>query len=209
VLLSNLDPPLKMGDFLFGLLNSFIYLYDMESKLIKTDNDNYILVDPTKGVYDKNYLLGTSKESNVSKLSLNNCQSIKSGYDLDGLISDIVKTIVPDDRGKDIWYGTSMAVGKRCFQKALEVNADKRFTLREMVECWNRALEFQTHKETLGEYIKSLQQTEWEVEVEMICPHPMDTYRCGLQYGCDGDGCNHPNQVPYLDADGCLILKRK
>ena len=56
--------------------------------------------------------------------------------------------------------------------------------------------------------IRSLQQTEWDVEVEMICPHPSDTYRCGLQYGCDGDGCNHPKQVPYLDADDCLILKK-
>ena len=54
-----------------------------------------------------------------------------------------------------------------------------------------------------------VQQTEWDVEIEMICPHPMDTYRCGLQYGCDEDGCNHPNQVPYLDTNGCLILKRK
>jgi hypothetical protein len=50
-------------------------------------------------------------------------------------------------------------------------------------------------------------QTKWDVEIEMICPHPQDTYRCGLEYGCDEDGCNHPNQVPYLDADGCLILK--
>ena len=94
------------------------------------------------------------------------------------------------------------------FQKALEVNSDKRFTLKEMVECWNRALEFQTHKETLGEYIKSLKQTEWDVEVAMICPHPEDTYVCGIRYGCDEDGCNHPNQVAYLDSDGCLILKR-
>jgi hypothetical protein len=52
------------------------------------------------------------------------------------------------------------------------------------------------------------QPTEIEVEIEMICPHPMDTYRCGLQYGCDGDGCNHPNQIPYLDSEGCLVLKR-
>ena len=54
----------------------------------------------------------------------------------------------------------------------------------------------------------SLQQTEWDVEIEMICPHPSDTYRCGIQYGCDEDGCNHPNQIPRLDTDGCLILKR-
>ena len=145
----------------------------------------------------------------LPNLSLKNCQEIERGYDLDELVSDIVKTIVPDDRGKDIWYGTSMAVGKQCFQKSLEVNDDKRFTLEDMMNCWNKALKFQDHKETLGEHIQSLQRTEWDVEVEMICPHPMDTYRCGLQYGCDGDGCNHPNQVPYLDTDGCLILKRK
>jgi hypothetical protein len=77
-----------------------------------------------------------------------------------------------------------------------------------MMNCWNKALTFQDHKETLGEYIQSLQQNEWDVEVEMICPHPEDTYVCGIRYGCDEDGCNHPNQVAYLDSDGCLILKR-
>ena len=55
---------------------------------------------------------------------------------------------------------------------------------------------------------KLFQPNEIDVEVEMICPHPSDTYRCGIQYGCDEDGCNHPNQIPYLDEDGCLILKR-
>lgn len=57
-------------------------------------------------------------------------------------------------------------------------------------------------------YRGSRKKTEWDVEIEMICPHPSDTYRCGIQYGCDEDGCNHPNQIPYLDADGCLILKK-
>jgi len=52
------------------------------------------------------------------------------------------------------------------------------------------------------------QPKEIEVEIEMVCPHPMDTYRCGLEYSCDEDGCNHPDQVPYLDSNGCLILKK-
>jgi hypothetical protein len=91
----------------------------------------------------------------------------------------------------------------------MELNKDKLFTLEDMMNCWNKALKFQDHKQTFGEYIQSIQQpTEIEVEIEMICPHPMDTYRCGLQYGCDGDGCNHPNQIPYLDSEGCLILKK-
>ena len=48
----------------------------------------------------------------------------------------------------------------------------------------------------------------WNVEIEMICPHPEDTYVCGIQHGCDEDGCNHPNKVPFLDEDGCLILRK-
>jgi hypothetical protein len=51
-------------------------------------------------------------------------------------------------------------------------------------------------------------QTEWDVEIEMICPHPEATYVCGIQYGCDEDGCNHPNKIPLLDTGGCLILKK-
>lgn len=50
--------------------------------------------------------------------------------------------------------------------------------------------------------------TEIEVEIEMVCSHPSDTYRCGLEFGCDEDGCNNPNQIPYLDKNGCLILRK-
>jgi hypothetical protein len=88
-----------------------------------------------------------------------------------------------------------MRAFKEGFQKALEVNADKRFTLKEMVECWNRALEFQTHKETLGEYIKSLKQTEFDVEIVMV---PAMSNNGNVYYG----------DIPKLDDDGCLILKK-
>ena len=50
--------------------------------------------------------------------------------------------------------------------------------------------------------------TEIEVEIEMVCPHPSDTYRCGLEFGCDEDGCSNPNQVQHLDENGCLILRK-
>ena len=192
-----------MGDFLFGLLNSFIYLYNMEAKLIKVENTFYLKEGET--------ILGTSSNPNLSasirySLSLKNCQAIELGYDLDELSSERLLTRVDKNSG---YHKFGVLAYKEGFQKALEVNDDKRFTLEDMMNCWNKALKFQDHEETLGEHIQYLQQTEWDVEVKMICPHPMDTYRCGLQYGCDGDGCNHPNQVPYLDHDGCLILKRK
>jgi hypothetical protein len=189
-----------MGDFLFDMLNSFMYLYDMEVKLYKV-LEHYHLYGGDKAIATT--IVGNPML--LPNLSLKNCQEIERGYDLDELVLDYEKEneehIQVDERQRQSF--------KAGFQKSLEVNDDKRFTLEDMMNCWNKALKFQDHKETLGEHIQSLQRTEWDVEVEMICPHPMDTYRCGLQYGCDGDGCNHPNQVPYLDRDGCLILKRK
>ena len=58
----------------------------MEGKLIKTDKGNYVLVDPTKSVYDEGYMLGSSRESDVAKLCLKNCQAIERGYDLDDCV---------------------------------------------------------------------------------------------------------------------------
>lgn len=158
----------------------------MEAKLIKSDVQ-YRLHN------EEGIVIATSTDG---KLSIKNCQTIERDYDLDEEISKIVKTIVPDDRGTDIWYGTSMAVGKQCFQKALEVNSDKRFTFKEMVDCWNKALNFQEHKETLGDYMQSLQQTEWNVEIVMG-----DPIGIGDKYT--------PDTKPKLDEDGFLILKRK
>ena len=98
---------------------------------------------------------------------------------------------------------------KAGFQKALELNADKRFTLKEMTDCWNKALTFQTHKETLGEHIQSLQQKEWDVEIEMEF-NPIN-HASGLQLTGNKlmDISISQNYKPKLDADGCLILKRK
>ena len=79
---------------------------------------------------------------------------------------------------------------------------------------WNQRHFDKTNEDELREiqkrFIQSLQQqTEIEVDIEMICPHPSDTYKCGLEFGCDEDGCNNPNQILYLDENGCLILKKK
>jgi hypothetical protein len=160
-------------------------------------------------------LLNDNRQIMSAALSLKNCQSIERGYNLDELAEFyststlFVSDEVPTEKQIEDAEHISEISFKAGLQKAFELNADKRFTLKEMMDCWNKALTFQTHKETLGEHIQSLQQKEWDVEIEMICPHPSDTYRCGIQYGCDEDGCNHPNQIPYLDKDGCLILKRK
>jgi hypothetical protein len=170
----------------------------MEAKLIKTDKDNYILVDSTKGVYDEGYLLGTSKESDVSKLSLKNCEAIANGYDLDELA---LYAYEPETSVKHsaMYKYLAMRFFKEGFQKALELNNTKIYTLEDMMNCWNKALTFQNHKELFGYHIQSLQQTEWDVEIERENIIHLKNRRGGLTN----------MGKPKLDADGCLILKRR
>jgi hypothetical protein len=193
----------------------------MKAKLIKTDKGNYILIDPTKGVYDKGYHLGNSRECDVPKLSKQNCDDIFGVVDVEKLAEYSVQEITESNTEfylRDVYK----EFFKDGFDKAMELNKDKVFTLDDVKKAIqfgldgiyiseDRMYEYEdgTTENQIKRFIQSLQQpTEMDVEIEMICPHPMDTYRCGLQYGCDGDGCNHPNQIPYLDSEGCLILKK-
>jgi hypothetical protein len=174
----------------------------MKAKLIKTGSD-YLLRD-----MGGNVLAITNGTTEGRKLSKQNCDEIFGVVDVEKLAEYSVQEITESNTEfylRDVYK----EFFKDGFNKAMELNKDKLFTLEDMINCWNKALKFQVLRQTFGEYIQSIQQpTEIEVEIEMQCPHPMDTYRCGLQYGCDGDGCNHPNQIPYLDSEGCLILKK-
>ena len=110
------------------------------------------------------------------------------------MVEDIVKTIVPNDRGEDIWYGTSMAVGKLCFQKALEILSDKKFSEEDVKFMFQLGfnLDNAISRNEYNAHIQSLQQTEWDVEIVMdIC----------------GDKV-YAVPEPALDENGCLILRR-
>ena len=178
----------------------------MKGKLIKRGEGDYKLF-----VNDAPF--GQSKQSPYSKLSLKNCQAIENGYDLDELVEENFQGLRDCIVDKDVaeFYirlvkttVTELLGGK----KFSEDDVKKAYTIG-----WNSCNNFMEYDENhelieLPDCIQSLQQTEWDVEIEMICPHPEDTYVCGIQYGCDEDGCNNPNQIPYLDKNGCLILKR-
>lgn len=180
----------------------------MKAELIKTV-DSYEL-------FTQGFLKGSTNHKLIDslnieegpiryKLSLKNCEAIERGYDLDEVVEDIVKTIVPNDRGEDIWYGTSMAVGKLCFQKALELMGDKKFSEDDM-----RIAFFHVQNSPFfNEFIKSLQQTEWDVEIVM--KNVIDeTKIVGAIKGVKGSGnkITTYKQIPKLNADRCLILKR-
>ena len=166
----------------------------MEGKLYKSPNGEHYYLTVNGQIFAE--IDGHPLKSINQALSLKNCEAIENGYDLDEVVEDIVKTIVPNDRGEDIWYGTSMAVGKLCFQKALEILGGKKFSEEDMKKAihfgasWREQLFNGTTK--TSELFESLQQTEWDVEIVMdIC----------------GDKV-YAVPEPALDENGCLILRR-
>lgn len=183
----------------------------MKGTLIKRGEGDYkLFVNDTP--------LGQSKESPYKKLSLKNCEVIENGYDLDELAFQSSMSDVKEH--SDMYRYLAMRFFKDGFQKALEILGDKRFDEEDILIAieggYHAGINYNVDEEEQDDkiirlkdnLIVSLKQTEWDVEIEMICPHPMDTYVCGMQYGCDEDGCNNPNQIPYLDKNGCLILKK-
>ena len=165
----------------------------MEGKLIKRGDGDYKLF-----VNDAPY--AQSKESPYKKLSLKNCQAIERGYDLDelacdecGIALDAYKFIKNIDTNKDIktlnerYYEANVDGFKEGFQKALEIIGDKKFDINEVVELSKILISNpiekcgKTHQELVDAYVKSLQQTEWDVTFNL----------------------------DEKDEDGCLILKRK
>jgi hypothetical protein len=168
----------------------------MKAKLIKTDV-NYLLED-NKGV-----VIGSTSTKEINKLSKQNCDEIFGVVDVD-------KLAIEYDLYEKINFVGQTRAYKAGFNKAIELNKDKEFTLEDMNNAmdWMMTQYFEFHEQpTTGrrdEYLKSLQQsTEIEVMIEMEC-----------KIGCEHLVLNGENslccgnKVLKLDSEGCLILKR-
>lgn len=167
----------------------------MEGKLKKTGNQ-FILYSDKKEVLA---ITEGSKEGRM--LSLKNCQEIERGYNLDELSSERLLTRVDENSG---YHKFGVLAYKEGFQKALEVNDDKRFTLEDMMNCWKYARQSgldgtDVMKDSFQNYLQSLQQTEWDVE---IVTEPYVKYINSSVYPPLGI-------QNKLDTEGNLILKRK
>jgi len=160
----------------------------MKAKLIKNHYGyTYFLAD------ENGDGIATSDNGNLSK---ENCDEIFGVVDVEKLAYDYSWTVqsVPE-------YGTTMAAYKEGFNKAMELNKDKVFTLEDMNNAmdWIMTQYFEFHEQpTTGrreQYLESLQQPT-EIEVEIICLHtgdPKYTTNTG---------------IPKLDSEGQLILKK-
>jgi hypothetical protein len=183
----------------------------MKAKLIKV-NDYYYLRESYKSDNDgsqcERTLGTTNSQGELGKLSKQNCDEIFGVVDVNSEVESIVKTICPNDRGKGVIYGTGMAVGIQCFNKAMELNKDKVFTVEDVRKAYIYGVS-NCHSfgysaiDHTDKCIQSLQQpTEIEVEIERQCLDPT----------CDGvnrKGVCIPGDKPKLDLDGCLILTKK
>jgi hypothetical protein len=158
----------------------------MKGKLIKTDV-NYLLED-NKGV-----VIGSTSTKEINKLSTKNCDEIFGVVDVDGLARKW--------RDNSMYRDANAYSYKAGFNKAMELNKDKVFTLEDI----KKALTYGWRKAGLGltillteenGFIQSLQQPT-EIEVEVITEE-FESYNENLDI----------IKKPILDSEGCLILKK-
>ena len=164
----------------------------MKVKLVK-QGDRWVLYN------EDGSKMALSTESPYNKLSIKNCEEIQRGYDLD----DLAKIEYPIC---EVWNDEEALIRelafKKGFQKALEILGDKKFSEDDLrlAMHFGKFGEANSQTTTIG-FIKSLQQTEWDVE---IC--------CYIGNGDkESDSFKDPlvtnTGIPKLD-DGCLILRR-
>ena len=180
----------------------------MKAKLIKLElHDGYRLDD------ENGLLIASTLESSKNKISLKNCQAIERGYDLDEL-AHIRAEILNSYTSGTKWADDIDKLLTR-YREVIELMGDKKFSEEDMEKAIELAREtelktggydprpFTSNKYSKKQIIQSLQQTEWDVEVEMECI-----------LGCINLTLNGENSLccgnkkPKLDENGCLILKR-
>ena len=168
----------------------------MEGKLFKMV-EGYTLsltgsIDDLYGISNKEL----ADDHGLHKLSLENCEAIANGYDLEELV---------DEYAED-WKYTERIGFRDGFQKAIEILGDKKFSETELYRAFlinsagnNTTLRNFFEQTVLPMFIDN----EWDVE---IC--------CYIGNG-DEESDSFKDRfvtntgIPKLDENKCLILKRK
>ena len=184
----------------------------MKAKLIKTGND-YLLRDMSGEV-----LSITNGTIEGRKLSKQNCDEIFGVIDVEKLAEEDAKF-----RENFVIESSQVAPYRLGFRngcnKAMELNKDKVFTEKDVVEILNLySKHVQINFSPKGiiqepiDFIKSLQQSkEIEVEIEMeeygYCE---GCRKAGMWHCAHADTCGYAEtrQQPKLDESGCIILKK-
>jgi hypothetical protein len=195
----------------------------MEGKLFKMV-EGYTLsltgsIDDLYGISNKQL----ADDHGLNKLSLEHCEAIANGYDLEELACDkigidisvvkhIDRKVIEKNESPTTPIHEAGALGASLyhmvkgfeigFQKALEILGDKKYTDDDIVDAYMaghiRGMSTDMGEDNIhpicSEYLNSLQKTEWDVEVEQEL----------IQSSIQGDAIWELKK----DTDGCLILRR-
>lgn len=175
------------------------------------------LIKKAEGWYnlyqDKIGIGSTYPELQGYKLSKQNCDEIFGVTDVERLAEYSVQEVKESNADfylRDV-YKEFFIEG---FNKAIELNNDKQFTLEDMKRAisFGQGMDLWKEEEQIDKFIQSRQQpTEIEVEVEMeeygYCE---GCRKAGMWHCAHADTCGYveTRQQPKLDADGCIILKK-
>ena len=164
----------------------------MKAQLVKRE-DHWALYN------EDGHKIASTLDGCKSKLSVKNCEAIENGYDLDELSKNHAEEIYVRneyDYNELANFENRKYNFEEGFQKALEILGDKKFSEEDVKNVYLNSFKH----EWFGDCIKSLQQTEWDVEVVIECG---EVKQCECS---SNENCLNPQ--PKLDEDGCLILRR-
>jgi hypothetical protein len=178
---------------------------ERKAKLIKTDV-NYLL-ENSEGVV----IASTSLNKGGLKLSKQNCDEIFGVIDVEKLAENYEK----ENFNGDLEHHP-LQIFKAGFNKALELNKDKVFTLKNVVELASIFISNpieksgKTTQELVDSYIQSLQQPT-EIEVKIVMEY-VGKCNGNNDNGCfqdsSGHNCGCFNKQPKIDSENFLILKK-
>ena len=163
----------------------------MKAKLNKIDNGYVLLVD--------NIMYATDND----KLSKENCDEIFEVVDVEKLAQMDIHNVKPINPHPHSYFSGFI----RGFNKAMELNKDKLFTVEDMYYIFQLGFSLNGKSISKLEYdahIKSLQQpTEIEIEIEMECKIGCDNF---IFNGDKSICCG--NKIKKLDSNENLILRK-
>jgi hypothetical protein len=165
----------------------------MKAKLIKLNRGYYNLEDEKGNVIGTSYQFKSSVGDAIKyKLSQQNCDEIFGIVDVEKLADEY---IVIKPKHREYEHNLAVSAYIEGFNKAMELNKDKLFTLDDMKKAFEKGCLKLGNNRYFDELIESLNKNEWEVEVVMdripadLAPGGWDVF-------------------PKLDSQGCIILKR-
>jgi hypothetical protein len=167
-------------------------------------------------LYSHDSCIATTQESPHKRLSKQNCDEIFGVVDVEKLAESHAEECYErnGDPLEESYFENRKYNFKEGFNKAMELNKDKLFTVEDVRKAmsiglsigYGRQFEIENKSVEIDSYIKSLQQpTEIEVEIVThvdLAATPTDSRHPDAYLGTD-------TGIPFLDENGCLILKKK